>query len=66
MRNRLQVCPYLDLADDRCAGRFTMRKLGEAFRYCIGSPRDCPIYAQLVADGRPAEMTDDPALAKAN
>lgn len=43
-----------------------MRKLGEAFRYCIGSPRDCPIYAQLVADGRPAEMTDDPALAKAN
>lgn len=49
MQEQSVICPYLDLADERCAGRFTMSKLGEAYRFCFGRPQDCPVHALLAS-----------------
>lgn len=47
MQSKAHICPYLDLADGRCASRLTINTLAEAFRYCFGDPTRCPVYAML-------------------
>ncbi len=47
--NKPPICPFLDLADDRCAEKLTMKSLDEAYRFCFGQPEECPVYAELVA-----------------
>jgi len=50
LRNKLQICPYLEAADQRCAQRFTLEKLDEAYRFCFGSPERCSIYRMLSSE----------------
>ena len=45
-----QTCPYLDLADVRCASRLTMKSLAEAYRLCFGSPQTCPVHQRLAGE----------------
>jgi len=47
VKNKLRLCPYLDRCDARCANRFTMVNLPEAFRLCAGNFEACGIYHQI-------------------
>ena len=50
LHNNPAVCPYLELADARCGQRFTLDKLDEAYRYCVGHPKRCPVYRILASE----------------
>ena len=41
------TCPFIDRNDHRCAARFTLSRLNEAFEICLGEYRSCGIYQQL-------------------
>lgn len=45
-----QTCPFLDLADARCAGRLTMHSLSDAYRLCFGNPADCSVHHVLACE----------------
>lgn len=40
-------CPYINVDDARCATRFTLHHMREAFETCIEGYAFCPVYAQL-------------------
>jgi len=40
-------CPFLERDDPRCARRFTLSHLEEAFDYCLSRYTECPSYHQL-------------------
>jgi hypothetical protein len=44
------VCPFVDLADPRCAARLTMANLVSAFAYCADRYTDCPVYSRQIAE----------------
>jgi hypothetical protein len=65
---RIDLCPFIDDNDERCASRFTLSRLSEAFSHCLGGHRACPTYWKLHRDnphrlimpthhGRPLEPT---------
>ena len=47
----MDVCPFLDRADARCATHMTLADIGYAFAYCANNYTDCPLYRELLADG---------------
>lgn len=52
------ACPFIDEADPRCAGRFSLSRLGEAFGICLNKHRCCSIYSQLRRElGEPIPIT---------
>ncbi len=55
MKQQLFLCPYLDRCDTRCANRFTMINLPEAFRLCAGSFDACGVYHQIRLSELPSE-----------
>ncbi len=40
-------CPFINRNDSRCAARFTLGRLGEAFRLCVNDHHDCHVYDQI-------------------
>jgi len=40
-------CPHINGEDHRCDGRLTLRRLDEAFSYCLGTYHQCPAYQHL-------------------
>lgn len=44
-------CPFIDANDPRCAARFSLRRIDEAFGVCLsGGYAACPAYRQLVRE----------------
>ena len=44
---RDRVCPFINQEDPRCASRFRLSRLGEAFDVCLREPESCPVHAAL-------------------
>jgi hypothetical protein len=44
----LDLCPFIDDGDDRCASHFTLDHLSEALTECIGGYRGCAHYWRLL------------------
>jgi len=40
-------CPFIELDDERCASRFTLSHLAEAFEMCFDRYQSCPTYYRL-------------------
>jgi hypothetical protein len=45
-------CPFLNRAEERCAGHFSLEGLDRAFRYCFDRYTLCPAYLQLLVERR--------------
>ncbi len=46
------ACPHIDRNDLRCATRFSLGRLSQAYTVCFGSYRACPMYHRLNAEHR--------------
>lgn len=42
-----QICPYIDVADPRCAGHLNLGHIRDAFDLCVCDFEHCPVYRQL-------------------
>ena len=40
-------CPHVDLNDQRCATRFSLGRIDQAFCVCFGAYAACPMYRQI-------------------
>jgi hypothetical protein len=56
------VCPHIDRDDVRCASRFNISRMDQAFSVCFDSFHGCPMYhrinreqARMVMHNHPAE-----------
>lgn len=58
------ACPHVDRNDHRCAGRFTLSRIEQAFGVCFGSFGECPMYHALNRELRRSEcvVSAAPAL----
>jgi hypothetical protein len=50
----LDVCPFVDKSDARCATHLTLANIARAFAHCADEYTDCPIYQKLIT-----ELTSD-------
>lgn len=41
------TCPHIDRDDPRCASRFNIGRLDQAFSVCFGSFYGCPMYHRI-------------------
>lgn len=46
------MCPFLNKADARCGGQWTLRNLTAAVAYCANRYTACPIYQDAIAHDR--------------
>ena len=46
------MCPFLNKADARCGGQWTLRNLTAAMAYCANRYTACPIYQDAIAHER--------------
>ncbi len=44
------ACPHINGNDLRCASRFCLGRLAQAYSVCFGSYRACPMYHRLNAE----------------
>lgn len=42
-----QACPHVNRNDPRCASRFCLGRIDQAFHVCFGSYRGCPMYHRI-------------------
>jgi hypothetical protein len=54
------VCPFVDRPDPRCAAHLSLENISSAFAYCADRYTECPIYRQLLSEGRARESSDTP------
>ncbi len=45
--NRPSQCPHMDANDPRCAARFNLATIGDAFTICQGVYHGCAIYHRI-------------------
>ena len=50
MSDREHHCPFLNRADHRCAGFFSIEGLQHAFEHCFDAYKSCGVYAELLAE----------------
>jgi len=43
-------CPYVDRNDSRCANRFKLGRMEQAFSVCFGTYHVCPMYHSISAE----------------
>jgi hypothetical protein len=53
------TCPFINGEDHRCDQRLTLRRLDQAFTYCLGGFLACPTYQQLSWEGPALDAADD-------
>jgi uncharacterized protein CbrC (UPF0167 family) len=46
------VCPFIDADDGRCASRFSLSRMDEAFELCLARHLSCVTYHQLLREAR--------------
>jgi hypothetical protein len=54
MSDREHHCPFLNRADHRCAGFFSIEGLQHAFEHCFDAYKSCGVYAELLAERQAA------------
>jgi len=54
------VCPFIDRDDPRCAHRFTLSHVSEAFTYCLHQYTRCPFYHDLTREQEEGEREPEP------
>jgi hypothetical protein len=58
---RVGTCPHIDRNDARCATRFSLGRIRQAFEVCFGAFHGCPMYhrinRELPVAGRPERPT---------
>ena len=59
-RQREPLCPFIDRDDPRCAHRFTLSHVSEAFTYCLHGFSRCPIYHDLMREEHEGESEPIP------
>ena len=47
------VCPYFNSNEARCSERFTLERMAEVFRLCLGDHHPCEVYQDLTLNGQP-------------
>ena len=50
LRTEPTACPFMDLDDHRCASRFSLSRLNEAFGICMNRYLACPTYYRLLRE----------------
>lgn len=50
------ACPHVDSNDHRCASRFSLGRLDQAFGTCFGAFGECPIYHAINREVRRVEV----------
>ncbi len=58
MSDRADHCPFLNRADFRCSQHFSLDHLGYAYRFCFDRYKNCPVYAELLAERRVKQIAD--------
>ena len=56
--NSQATCPFINDEDHRCDQRLTLRRLDQAFSYCLGGYLACATYQQLTWEKQPLELSD--------
>lgn len=62
------MCPFVDKAESRCAGHWTLQNVGRAFQHCADNYEDCPVYLNLIHErsGHESHAEQDTALRAAS
>ena len=55
---RLDVCPFIDMADSQCADYLTLRNVTHAFAHCADRYKNCPVYQKLIDDPQSHDPAD--------
>ena len=56
-------CPHVDRNDQRCATRFSLGRIDQAFCVCFGAYAACPMYHQISRElSTAATAPDGPPL----
>ncbi len=64
MRERaVSACPHVNRNDPRCATRFCLSRIDQAFSVCFGAYHGCPMYHRINAEAVPGERTPAPMVA---
>lgn len=50
MSDREHHCPFLNRADSRCSGFFSIEQLQHAFEHCFNAYRACAVYQELLVE----------------
>src|SRR5688572_20056312 len=50
MSDRENHCPFLNRADHRCSGYFSIERLQHAFEHCFHAYKACGIYRELLVE----------------
>ena len=58
-KNTDAECPFINGTDHRCDHRLTLRRIDQAFNYCLGGYLACPTYQQLSWEAPLRESADD-------
>ena len=47
------VCPFFNSCEPRCSEKFTLERMSEVFRLCLGDHRPCEVFQELTVNGLP-------------
>jgi len=47
------ACPYVDRNDPRCATRFSLGRIEQAFSVCFGAYYGCPMFHRINSERTP-------------
>ncbi len=51
----VEACPHVNVNDPRCASRFSLGRIDQAFSVCFGSYHVCPMYRRISSETAEAE-----------
>ena len=50
------ACPHVNVNDQRCASRFSLGRIDQAFSVCFGVYHGCPMYHRISQEIAEAEV----------
>jgi hypothetical protein len=63
MRRVSDGCPHVNRNDPRCATRFSLGRIDQAFDVCFGAYHVCPMYHRINVENAPAPAAERPVVA---
>jgi hypothetical protein len=57
------ACPHVNRNDLRCATRFSLGRIDQAFSVCFGAFHGCPMYHRINAEHTRQAHTEPPTVA---
>lgn len=58
------MCPFLELADSRCAANQSLHHLDDALRLCADRYEECPVYCRRLLGHESRFPIDDSVAAR--